>query len=167
VSTQRSLLARRASRAGGSGPAPGAAPPARRRVAAAGLIAAVASLAADVALASIGQAAFAVPASFGKFSFGTYAVLTVLGVAGATATWAVVTWLSSRPRWLFTRLAALVTALLLIPDFLLLGTSGNPAGPVVILMLMHVAIAVVTFTALVQIAPARSTPGWSRASRDH
>jgi hypothetical protein len=66
-----------------------------------------------------------------------------------------VTWLSSRPRWLLTRLAAL----LLIPDFLLLGTPGNPAGPVVILMLMHLAIAVITYTALVKIAPARSTPG--------
>jgi Family of unknown function (DUF6069) len=159
MSTQRNLLTRRASRAGGSGPAPGGAPPARRRVMAAGLIAAAASLAADVVLASIGQAAFTVPASFGKFSFGTYALLTVLGVAGATATWAAVTRLSSRPRWLLTRLAALVTALFLIPDFLLLGTSGNPAGPVVILMLMHLAIAVVTYAALVKVAPARSAPG--------
>jgi hypothetical protein len=144
MSTHRILIARRASRAGGSSPAPGAAPPARRRVVAAGLIAAAASLAADVTLASIGQAVFAVPGSFGKFSFVTYALLTVLGVAGATATWAAVTRLSSRPRWLLTRLAALVTALLLIPDFL---------------MLMHLAIAVITFTALVKIAPARSTPG--------
>jgi uncharacterized protein DUF6069 len=159
MSNQRSLLAPRTSRAGGSGPAPGAAPPARRRVMAAGLIAAAASLAADAALASIGQAAFAVPASFGKFSFGTYALLTVLGVAGATATWAAVTRLCSRPRWLLTRLAALVTALFLIPDFLLLGTPGNPAGPVAILMLMHLAIAVITYTALVKIAPARSTAG--------
>jgi hypothetical protein len=126
---------------------------------AAGLIAAAASLAAGVALASIGQAAFAVPASFGKFSFGTYALLTVLCVAGATATWAAVTRLCSRPRWLLTRLAALVTALFLIPDFLLLGTPGNPAGPVAILMLMHLAIAVITYTALVKIAPARSTAG--------
>jgi hypothetical protein len=30
---------------------------------------------------------------------------------------------------------------------------------VVILMLMHLAIAVITYTALVKIAPARSTPG--------
>lgn len=159
MSHQRSLLAWRTSRAGVSGPAPDAAPPARRRVIAAGLIAAAASLAADVTLASIGQAAFAVPASFGKFSFVTYALLTVLGVAGATATWAVVTRLCSRPRWLLTRLAALVTALFLIPDFLLLGTPGNPAGPVVILMLMHLAIAVITYAALVKIAPSRSTPG--------
>jgi hypothetical protein len=158
MSAQRSPLARLSSRAGGSGPESRAAQPARWRVVAAGLIAAVGSLAADVALASIGQAAFTVPASFGKFSFGTYALLTVLGVAGATATWAAVTRLCARPRWLLTRLAALVTALFLIPDFLLLGTAGNPAGPVVILMLMHLAIAVITYTALVKIAPAPSAP---------
>jgi hypothetical protein len=154
MSTHRVLIARRASRAGGSSPAPGAAPPALRRVVAAGLIAAAASLVADVVLASVGQAAFTVPVSFGKFSFGTYALLTVLGVAGATATWAAVTRLSSRPRWLLTRLAALVTALFLIPDFLLLGTPGNPAGPVAILMVMHLAIAAITYTALIKIAQA-------------
>jgi len=154
MSTHRVLIARRASRAGGSSPAPGGAPPALRRVVAAGLIAAAASLVADVVLASVGQAAFTVPVSFGKFSFGTYALLTVLGVAGATATWAAVTRLSSRPRWLLTRLAALVTALFLIPDFLLLGTPGNPAGPVAILMVMHLAIAAITYTALIKIAQA-------------
>jgi hypothetical protein len=157
MSTQRSSLAPRASRLTRTGPRPGpdATPPAHRCVLAAGLAAAAVSLAADVVLATIGQAAFTVPASFGKFSFGTYALLTVLGVAGATATWAAVTRLSSRPKWLLTRLAALVTALFLIPDFLLLGTPGNPAGPVVILMLMHLAIAVITYTALTQVAPAR------------
>jgi hypothetical protein len=66
---------------------------------------------------------------------------------------------NSRPKWLLTRLAALVTALFLIPDFLLLGTPGNPTGPVVILMLMHLAIAVITYTALTKIAPLR----WRRA----
>jgi hypothetical protein len=160
MSTQRSFLAQRASRLTRTGPGPGpdATPPAHRRVLAAGLAAAAVSLAADVALATIGQAAFTVPASFGKFSFGTYALLTVLGVAGATATWAAVTRLSWRPKWLLTRLAALVTALFLIPDFLLLGTPGNPAGPVVILMLMHLAIAVITYTALTKAAPVRGGP---------
>jgi hypothetical protein len=152
---QRRLPVQRASQPRGTRPAPDAAPPTRWRVLAAGLIAAAVSLAADVVLASIGQAAFTVPASFGKFSFVTYALLTAAGVAGATATWAAVTRLSSRPNWLLTRLAALVTALFLIPDFLLLGTRGNPAGPVMVLMLMHAAIAVITYTALVKVAPVR------------
>jgi hypothetical protein len=158
MSTQPNLLIRRASRFTRTGPAPDTAPPSHRRVAAAGLAAAAVSLAADLVLATIGQTALAVPAAFGKFSFGTYALLTLLGVAGATATWAAVTKLSSRPKWLLTRLAALVTALFLIPDFLLLGTPGNPTGPVVILMLMHLAIAVITYTALTKIAPLRWRP---------
>jgi hypothetical protein len=127
-------------------------------VVAAGLAAAVVSLAAALMLATIGQAAFTVPASFGKLAFATYALLTVLGVAGAAATWAAVARLSARPRWLLTRLAALVTALFLIPDFLLLGTPGNPAGPVAILMLMHLAIAVITYAALTELAPVRAGP---------
>jgi hypothetical protein len=125
---------------------------------AAGLAAVVVSLAAGLMLATIGQAAFTVPASFGKLAFATYALLTVLGVAGAAATWAAVARLSARPRWLLTRLAALVTALFLIPDFLLLGTPGNPAGPVAILMLMHLAIAVITYAALTELAPVRAGP---------
>jgi Family of unknown function (DUF6069) len=151
-------IAQRSSRFTGTGPAPRTVPPAHRRVAAAGLAAAALSLAADLALATAGQAAFAVPTAFGKFAFGTYAVLTVLGVAGATVAWALVTRLSSRPKWLLTRLAALVTALFLIPDFLLLGTAGNPAGPVVVLMLMHLAIAAITYAALLAIAPVRGGP---------
>jgi hypothetical protein len=151
-------LAQRASRLTGTRPAVHTVPPTYRRVAAAGLAAAAVSLVADLMLATIGRAAFAVPASFDKFAFGTYAVLTVLGVAGATATWAAVARLSSRPDWLLTRLAALVTALFLIPDFLLLGTRGNPAGPVAILMLMHLAIAVITYTALTKLAPVGGAP---------
>jgi hypothetical protein len=148
-------IARVASRLTGTGPAPHIVPPTYRRVAAAGLAAAAVSLAADVVLATVGQAAFTVPAAFGKFSFATHPLLAVLGIAGATATWAALTRLSSRPKWLLIRLAALVTALFLIPDFLLLGTPGNPTGPVVILMLMHLAIAVITYTALTKVAPVR------------
>jgi hypothetical protein len=128
--------------------------PALRRVTAAGLIAATASLVTDAVLVAVGQAVFTVPVSFGKFAFGTYAPLTVAGVTGAAATWWAVTRLSSRPQWLLTRLAALVTALLLTPDFLLLGTPGNPAGPVAILMLMHLAIAAIPYLALIKVAPA-------------
>jgi hypothetical protein len=85
-------------------------------------------------------------------------------LAGAAAAWAAVARLSSRPKWLLTRLAALVTALFLIPDFLLLGTPGNPAGPVAILMLMHLAIAVITYAALTELAPVRGALS-ARASR--
>jgi len=160
-------LAQRAARLTGSRPAAQTVPPTHRRVVAAGLVAAAVSLAAGLMLATIGRAAFTVPASFGKLAFGTYALLTVLAVAGATATWAAVTRLSSRPRSLLTRLTALVTALFLIPDFLLLGMPGNPAGPVATLMLMHLAMAVITYVALIKVAPVRAGPrpaGGRRAS---
>ena len=48
--------------------------------------------------------------------------------------------------------------MLLIPDFLLLGTPGNPAGPVAILMLMRLATAASTYLALIKVAPARGGP---------
>lgn len=158
MSTQRRSLARSARRLTETGPAPDAAPPAHRRVAAAGLAAAAISLAAGAVLAAIGQAAFAVPASYGKFAFTTYAARTALIAAGATATWWGVTRLSSRPKWLMTRLAVLATALFLTPDFLLLGIPGNPTGPVVIVMLMHLALAVITYAALIKVAPLRGAP---------
>jgi hypothetical protein len=158
MSTPRSSLAQRAFRLAGINPSPKAAPPTHRRLAAAGLAAVVVSLVADIVLAAAGRAAFTVPVSFSKFSFGSYGLLTVLGIAGATATWGAVTRLSSRPKWLLTRLAVLVSALFLIPDFLLLGTPANPTGPVVILMLMHLAIAAITYTALIKVAPVRQRP---------
>jgi hypothetical protein len=49
------------------------------------------------------------------------------------ATWAAVTKLSPRPKWLLTRAGGAVPH----PGFLLLGTPGNATGPVVILMLMQ------------------------------
>jgi hypothetical protein len=150
--------AERVSRFTRTGPAPHAMPPTLGRLAAAGLAAAALSLAADLVLVGVGRAVFTVPASFGKLAFGTYASLTILGVTGATAAWWAVTRLSSRPQRLLTWLAVLVTALLLIPDFLLLGTQGNPTGPVVILMLMHLAIAAITYLVLIRVAPARGGP---------
>jgi hypothetical protein len=155
VSAQRSSLAQRAFRLAGSRSAYSSARPAGRRIAIAGLTAAASSLAADLALATVGRAAFAVPSSFGKFAFDTYAPLIVIGTAAATFTWALVTRLARQPKWLLTRLVALVTAVLLIPDFLLFGTPGNPAGPVVVLMLMHLAFAAITYTALIETASAR------------
>jgi len=130
--------------------------PGWRRVAGAGLAAAAGSLVADVVLVAAGRAVFTVPVSFDRFAFGTSVLLTVLAVVGAAAAWWAVTRLSSQPVRLLTRLAALTTAVFLIPDFLLLGRPGNPAGPVAVLMLTHLAIAVITCLALIWLAPTRS-----------
>ena len=74
----------------------------------------------------------------------------------ACAAWPAVTWISSAPRWLFFRLAILVTLVLWLPDLYIL-VRGQPAEAVGVLMTMHLAIGLVTYNALVRIAPSGRT----------
>jgi Family of unknown function (DUF6069) len=116
-------------------------------------IAAVAgSLAADALLVVIGQAAFPRTRGYAHFQFPDYAKLTIVGVIIACAAWPVVTRVSSDPRWLFARLAVLVTLVLWLPDVYIL-YQGQPADAVMVLFLMHLAIALVTYYLLVYLAP--------------
>ena len=62
--------------------------------------------------------------------------------------------ISSAPRWLFFRLAILVTLVLWLPDLYIL-YKGESAKAVAVLMVMHLAIAVVTYNLLAHIAPVR------------
>jgi hypothetical protein len=64
--------------------------------------------------------------------------------------------ISSAPRWLFFRLAVLVTLVLWLPDLYLLDL-GQPGRAVAVLMVMHLAIALVTYDCLVHIARVRAT----------
>jgi len=118
-------------------------------------VALVGSLLADVVLVAIGKALLPWAKSYPHFQFADYAKLTVVGVVIACAAWPVVTRITSSPRWLFLRLAVLVTAVLLLPDVWLL-VKGQPAKAVGVLVLMHFAIALVTYNALVRIAPVKS-----------
>lgn len=110
------------------------------------------SLIADALLVVIGQAAFPATKGYVHFQFSDYAKLTVIGVVIACVAWPVVTRVSSDPRWLFFRLAILVTLVLLLPDLYLL-YRGQPADAVAVLMVMHLAIALVTYNFLVHLAP--------------
>jgi hypothetical protein len=134
------------------------APQHRQPSAGAVLLATVASLAgslvADALLVMAGQAVFPVTRGYAHFQFSDYGKLTVIGVIIACAAWPVVTRLSSAPRWLFFRLAILVTLFLWLPDLYLL-YRGQPPRAVAVLMLMHVAIALVTYNLLVHVAPVR------------
>ncbi len=112
------------------------------------------SLAADALLVVIGQAIFPSTRGYPHFQFPDYARLTVIGVLIACAGWPVVTRISSAPRWLFFRLAVLVTLILWLPDLYILH-GGAPARAVAVLMLMHLAIALVTYNLLVRLAPIR------------
>jgi len=121
------------------------------------------SLAADAILVVIGKAVFPSTKGFAHFQFSDYAKLTVIGVIVACAGWPIVTRISSAPRWLFSRLAVLVTLVLLLPDLYLLHV-GEPAKGVAVLMVMHVTIALVTYNLLVHLAPARPVAGGSPAA---
>jgi hypothetical protein len=128
--------------------------PSAARVVLATVASVVGSLAADAILVVTGEALFPRTRGYAHFQFPDYAKLTVVGVIIACVAWPVVTRMSSAPRWLFFRLAILVTLVLWLPDLYIL-YRGQPAGAVAILMLMHLAIALVTYNLLVRVAPAR------------
>ena len=100
--------------------------PAAMRVILASVLSVIGSLAADALLVVIGQAVFPSTKGYGHFQFSDYAKLTVIGVIIACAAWPIVTRISSSPRWLFFRLAILVTLVLWLPDLFIL-YRGAPA----------------------------------------
>lgn len=134
-------------------PRPGSQPSAAR-LAAATVVAIVGSLVADAVIVAIGTRLWPSTRGFAHFQFGDYAKLTIVGVVIACAGWPVVVRLSTAPRWLFLRLAVLVTLVLWLPDVWIL-LQGEPAKAVAVLAVMHVAIAVITYEALVRLAPPR------------
>ena len=114
----------------------------------------VGCLVADAILVMIGEAIFPSTKGYVHFRFSDYGKLTVIGVIIACAAWPIVTRVTSAPRWLFYRLAILVTLFLLLPDIYILH-QGQPADAVAVLMVMHLAIALITYNLLVRTAPAR------------
>ncbi|HXA32664.1 MAG TPA: DUF6069 family protein [Acidimicrobiales bacterium] len=134
------------------------APRHRQPSAAAVVVATVASLAgslaADAIVVAIGTAIFPSTKGYVHFRFGDYSKLTIIGVLIACLAWPVVTRISSAPRWLFFRLAVVVTVVLLAPDAWLL-LRGASSKAVLVLVIMHLAIAVVTYNCLVHLARVR------------
>jgi hypothetical protein len=128
--------------------------PAAGLVLAATVIALIGSLVADAILVKIGETVFSSTKGYVHFRFSHYAKLTVIGVIIACVAWPIVTRISSDPRWLFFRQAIAVTLVLFLPDLYLL-YKGQSGQAVAVLMLMHVAIALVTYNALVHIAKVR------------
>jgi hypothetical protein len=138
--------------------------PSWQRVLIASLAAMVGSLAADALVVVIGQAVFPSTRGYVHFQFADYAKLTVIGVIIACIGWPIVTRVSSQPRWVFLRSAILVTLVLWLPDLYILH-GGAPGKAVAVLMVMHVAIAVVTYYCLVRIAPVSPLPARRGAAR--
>jgi hypothetical protein len=135
--------------------------PSALRVAIATVVSVAGSLAADAILVVIGEAVFPSTKGYVHFQFSDYAKLTVIGVLIACAAWPIVTRISSAPRWLFFRMAIAVTLVLWLPDLYILH-QGQSVRAVAVLMVMHLAIAVVTYNCLVRIAGIRPDPRQSR-----
>jgi hypothetical protein len=126
--------------------------PAAGRVVLATLISLAGSLAADALLVVIGQAMFPSMEGYPHFQFSDYGKLTVIGVLIACVAWPVTARITSAPRWMFFRMAILVTLVLWLPDLYILH-GGAPGKAVAILMVMHLAIALITYNTLVRLAP--------------
>jgi Family of unknown function (DUF6069) len=112
------------------------------------------SLGADAILVAIGTSVFPSTKGYVHFQFSDYGKLTVIGVLIASAAWPVTTRITSQPRWMFLRMAVLVTLVLWLPDVYILHL-GAPPRAVAVLMVMHLAIAVVTYNVLTRVAPVR------------
>jgi hypothetical protein len=122
-------------------------------VAVATVVSLAGSLVADALIAVLFTKVFPHLSDYPHFQFADYAKLTVIGVVVACVAWPVTTRLTSRPRWLFRIMAVVVTVVLLAPDAYLLVIGSSPTA-VLGLVIMHLAIALVTYNALVRIAPA-------------
>jgi hypothetical protein len=129
---------------------------------AASLVALGGSLGADYLLVKLGTAIFPSTKGFVHFQFSDYGKLTIIGVVIACLGWPLATRLTSTPRPFFFRLAILVTLALLVPDAWI-WLHDEPGKAVFVLVWMHLAIALVTYNALVRIAP--STRGRHAAPR--
>jgi hypothetical protein len=128
--------------------------PSNGRVVLATVVSIVGSLLADALCVVIAQALFPSTKGYAHFQFADYTKLTVIGVIIACIAWPITTRITSQPRWMFFRMAAVVTLVLWLPDVYIL-IKGQPAKAVGTLFVMHVAIALVTYNALVHLAPVR------------
>ncbi|WP_433876479.1 DUF6069 family protein [Sinomonas atrocyanea] len=150
----RSPLTERAARALDLDFPKGRRQPSLARFVVASVVAVVGSVIACAALAAAAIGAMPDLAGYEHFQFGEYTKLTVVGVVLACFAWPAMAWLSSRAWKPFLWLAVAVTVAGLAPDAWIL-LKGQPAAAVGVLVLMHVALAVITYPALVLIAPQR------------
>ncbi|AMM21499.1 hypothetical protein AX769_16840 [Frondihabitans sp. PAMC 28766] len=112
------------------------------------------SLAACAALVAVGKAVYPSTVGYQHYAFGDYGKLTIIGVVVACSAWPLMTLVSSRARAPFFLLTIIVTVVGLAPDGYIL-FRGQPADAVLVLVWMHLALAIVTYPALVLIAPQR------------
>jgi hypothetical protein len=123
------------------------------------------SLVLDALLVALGTKLFPSTVGYAHFRFSDYGELTVIGVLMASLAWPVTARITPTPGWLFLRMAVVVTLVLWVPDLWLI-LRGQPPQAVVVLAVMHLGIAVVTFNFLVRLAPVRSRASAGHLTRD-
>ncbi len=125
------------------------------------VLAALCSLGANALIVTVATHLKPATKGFSHFRLADYGTLTVVGVLAAGIAWFIVLRVSSTPRWLLFRVAVLVTVVLWIPDVYLF-TKHEPTAAVVTLMIMHGAVALVTYNLLVHVAvPSRIADPYS------
>ncbi|MCU1530422.1 MAG: hypothetical protein JWP75_4185 [Frondihabitans sp.] len=118
------------------------------------VVAVALSLAACAVLAVLGQVVFPSTVGYPHFAFADYSRLTIIGVVLACVAWPIMTLLSSKAAGPFLLLTVIVTVVGLAPDAWIL-YKGQSAAAVLVLVAMHFALALITYPALVRIAPQR------------
>jgi len=133
----------------------GRAQPRAARFVVATITAIVLSLLACWLLVILGTAVFPSTVGYAHFGFGDYGKFTIVGVLLACLAWPVMTLVSSEARRPFLLLTIIVTIVGLAPDAWIIYRGQSPEA-VGILVVMHLALAVITYPALVVIAPQRA-----------
>ena len=108
--------------------APAHRPPSAGRVVLSTVLSIGGSLLITALLVSVGSALSSSTTGYAHFQFSYFAKVTVIGVVIACAAWPVVTRISSAPRWLFLRLAIIVTLVVCAPDLWLLARASGRCG---------------------------------------
>lgn len=132
----------------------GSAQPAVWRWILATVLAVVGSLLACFVLALLATALIPSLAGYGHFQFSDYSKLTIIGVIAACVGWPIVTWFTTSARRLYLWLAIIVTVVSLAPDAWILHL-GQPAAGVATLIVMHFALALITYPVMVFVSPQR------------
>jgi hypothetical protein len=115
----------------------------------------IASLLVCLLLAKLASAADPGIAGYQHFAFSDYSKLTIFGVLAACLGWPVVTLLTTSARRIYLWAAIIVVIVSLAPDAWILHL-GQPTAGVVTLVAMHIGLGLVTYPAMVFIAPQRA-----------
>jgi hypothetical protein len=137
-------------------------PPSRPRLIVVTVLAALCALGVNALIVALATHLKPTLRGYSHFRFVDYGALTVAGILAASVAWFAVVRVSSSPRWLFLRLAVVVTAVLWLPDVYLF-SKHEPTAAIITLMIMHAAVALVTYNVLVHFAAPSATTITDRA----